>query len=216
MKLEYKIILEYEIIFENKISHIFFENPITFGTPPPHRQKILLLKQRKIQFSHIGMIFTKKNYCDNMWLLMYWPIVNSDTVLMNYSPTRCHSPTVSPPEHLVNIDYTLSSLLIHVTNCEDLGSSSITINLQSRLECVLMNQTNVSLIQDRVLGLQHDVGWSMGRWINLMLGCALTSFMTRTLLNWTTFKLLCFLCCGYSVKSINSSLLRTYLARNLP
>ena len=63
---------------------------------------------------------------------------------------------VSLPEQVLHVDGSLPPSLVDEADREDLGSVAVSVDVQLWLECVLMYQSYVSLVQYCVLGLQTE------------------------------------------------------------
>ena len=69
---------------------------------------------------------------------------------------------MSLPEQIVDSHTLVSTLLIDIAHGHDLGSATITINIQPGLKCILVNQANVSLVQYCVFGLKSKLSVRVG------------------------------------------------------
>ena len=84
------------------------------------------------------------------------PVVHSDAVPVHDRPAGRHTPVVSLPQEVLHVHARLPASLVDVTHCEYLGPVSIPVNVQPRLEGVLVHQADVPLVQYGVLRLNIE------------------------------------------------------------
>ena len=81
------------------------------------------------------------------------PIVHGHAVPVHHRPAGGQAAPVPLPEEVRHPDPGLAALLVDVAHGGDPGPVPVPVHVQHRLECVLVHQADVSLVQKCVLGL---------------------------------------------------------------